>query len=435
MTMFRVGPAGIPTSLKTDMNSVLNKKFGTTGQNYPPNGWPDDVNLMGPLPEGTATGPIASISDGADRVPIKSWNVNIDPNLTGKSSVVCTQAGKNLFDKTNTSGIVTGYIDTVSFNTGNQNAKTIYIPIKGGETYTVSKTAGVRFVIATSENIPSSGALYTIRKANNTASSLYITADVNDKYLWAWVFLDGTDTGTIDDMLASVQIEVGSTSTTYTPYIAPTVSNVNLGQTIYGGSADVVNGAGTEEYVKIVFDGSDDEGWGKTNAGPYYTTLTGYYKEQGFTNGICDSFAMVPEVGLASNLTTDLTCSFYFGSDQNRFYIRYDAMTNVDALKTWLSQNPVTVVYKVATGTDFTFDPITPTPQTPESHSANFWADTGDSTVVYRRDIDLALQALSGTRNLLMTSIRPEVSLDNDPEQLERTENPTEEEGDTNNER
>lgn len=77
MTMFRVGPAGIPASLKADMNSVLNKKFGTTGQNYPPNGWPDDVNLMGPLPEGTATGPIASISDGADRVPIKSWVITI----------------------------------------------------------------------------------------------------------------------------------------------------------------------------------------------------------------------------------------------------------------------------------------------------------------------------------------------------------------------
>ena len=54
MAYFRSGGGGIPAALKTGMNNVLNKKFGTTGQDYNPNDWPDDVNLMGALEIKTA---------------------------------------------------------------------------------------------------------------------------------------------------------------------------------------------------------------------------------------------------------------------------------------------------------------------------------------------------------------------------------------------
>ena len=87
MTWFRVGGgSGVPASLKSRMNAVLNKKFGTA-VDYPPNGWPDDVNLLGPLPEGTASGSIVTFSDGADDVPIKSCEVALSPSLDGHSSV------------------------------------------------------------------------------------------------------------------------------------------------------------------------------------------------------------------------------------------------------------------------------------------------------------------------------------------------------------
>lgn len=245
MAWFKCGGGGIPAALKSLMNAVLNKKWGTSGT-YPPETWPETVNLMGPLEEKTVSGSVVTFSDGADDVPLKSCVVTIAPTLDGVSSVGVVQAGKNLFDKANPN-VVSGYIDTSSFNTGNINAKTVYIPIKGGETYTVSKTAGQRFWIATSEVIPSSGALYTNRKVGNTASSLYVTAGDNDKYLWAWVFMQGTDTGTLEDMLASVQIEVGTTATAYEPYVTPTTHTANLGRTIYGGTVDVVNGTGTDE--------------------------------------------------------------------------------------------------------------------------------------------------------------------------------------------
>ena len=78
MAWYRAGGAGIPASLKSDMNDVLNKKFGTS-TTYPPSDWPSDVNLLGPLPEKTASGAIASFSDGADTVPLKSLVFGIEP--------------------------------------------------------------------------------------------------------------------------------------------------------------------------------------------------------------------------------------------------------------------------------------------------------------------------------------------------------------------
>ena len=78
MAWFRAGGAGISSSLKSAMNSVLNKKFGTS-TTYPPSDWPADVNLLGPLPEKTASGAIASFSDGADDVPISDCKFYFNP--------------------------------------------------------------------------------------------------------------------------------------------------------------------------------------------------------------------------------------------------------------------------------------------------------------------------------------------------------------------
>ena len=245
MAFYRCGGGGLPAGLQSDMDTVLNKKFSTS-TTYPPTDWPDTVNLMGPLPEKTASGAIATITDGADGVPLKNWLVTLPASLSGYSAVNGAKTGKNLFDKDNANEI-DGYFTTTGFSTLNSNAKTIYIPIVGGVTYTVSKTAGQRFQIATAEAIPSNGELFTARQANNTATSLTITASANDKYLWAWVFLEGTDTITLSEMLASVQIEVGSTPTQYTAYEAPTTATVSLGRTIYGGTADIVTGEGEDE--------------------------------------------------------------------------------------------------------------------------------------------------------------------------------------------
>ena len=83
MTTFYMGEGGIvPKAVYTDMNTVLNKKLGTSTA-YTPEEWADIVKDFAPLPEKTASGSIASFSDGADLVPLKSCEVTVTPSQSG----------------------------------------------------------------------------------------------------------------------------------------------------------------------------------------------------------------------------------------------------------------------------------------------------------------------------------------------------------------
>lgn len=371
------------------VGAVLNKKFNTA-RGFKPSEWASAISKLTELEIKTASGAIASFNDGADDVPTKSVKVSLPASLSGVSSVTETQTGRNLFDKDN-ANVVNGYVDVSAFNTGNANAKTIYIPIKGGVTYTVSKTVGARFSIATSDVIPTSGATYTSRQAGNTSASLTITAGANDTYLWAWIFLEGTDTGTFSDMLASIQIEVGSTAHAYEPYQTPTTYTASLGRTIYGGTADVVNGTGTDGYNKITLS----------------SNLSGLTMAQIGTTGVYRvRFNLSDAKGAANTAVFNGLCDYYASSTANQTYAqdegisintsgqcyiydsRFNTSTSLNDFKTWIDANPVNLCYELATPTDFTFTPITPTPETALGVN-NFWTDSGDSEVKYRADIDL----------------------------------------------
>ena len=313
MTMYRVGPAGIPASLKTNMDAVLNKKFGTS-TTYAPATWPDNVNLLGPLPEKTASGSVANITDGADGVPIKAWEVTLPASLSGYSAINGTK------------------------NTG-----------------------------------------------------------------------------------------TGTPETQYT---------VSLGRTIYGGTADVVNGTGTETYLKIVLDGTQEIGLANwkpttgTSAWLYAPSITpnllnNYLTAYNLDNIVCDVLPTVPYNTTAQRIDESTTKGISVVGTNNwglAVRVEDDTLRTKPDINAWLANNPITVIYKVATPTDFTFDPITPTPETALGVN-NFWADEGDSDVTYRADINMLIASLSGNRGLMMT--RPqleEITEENKEESPEVTE-------------
>lgn len=127
MTWFRVGGggSGIPAALKNRMNAVLNKKFGSA-VDYPPNDWPDDVNLLGLLEVKTEAGTDGEITiyDSALDVPaislmarylsvISSGGVLDIPygGELGESRTYDIDFGQNIrgasFDVVNGTGIIT----------------------------------------------------------------------------------------------------------------------------------------------------------------------------------------------------------------------------------------------------------------------------------------------------------------------------------------
>ena len=321
MAYFRCGGSGIPASLKSGMNSVLNKKFGTS-TTYDPAGWPADVNLMGPLPEKTASGSIAHITDGADGVPVKSCVVSFLPSggggtpsspvaITGVSGVSVTQLGKNLIKpdryQAAANNLTLGQTDNTSFGTF----------LKAG-TYTISyATTGENCYIYRRE--ANDGSNTNMGKA--TSKSFTINEDGNFRF---WLYGDGATSANI----SNVQLEVGSSATTYSPYVTPSVVTDTFGQTIYGGSRDLCTDKASVTWGYIASYN------GETLTGRWVSSMDTYVAGTTPTTG-------------------------------------------------------AEVAYELATPTELTG--LTPHEINTLLGDNNFYADTGDTSVEYRADIDLAL--------------------------------------------
>lgn len=137
----------------------------------------------------------------------------------------CNQAGvklnsgKNLFDKDNANMLDNMYPDPTS-NTlkGSTSVKTIYIPCKPNTTYTISKIASTRFSFAYTTELPALNVAFRGRVVEFTATELTLTTDNSANYLIAFIYNANTDTLTPQQILDSIQIEEGSTATSYEPY-------------------------------------------------------------------------------------------------------------------------------------------------------------------------------------------------------------------------
>lgn len=352
MAWYRCGSgSGVPSSLKTEMDAVLNKKWGTS-TTYPPEDWPETVNLMGPLPERTVSGSIVAFADGADDVPLKSCEVTIAPTLDGVSSVDVVQTGKNLIkpDKYQASSniITIGQNDGTSFDTF----------LKAG-TYTISYTT-------------TGDSCYIYRREENDVSntnmgkrlSVTFTIESEGNFRF-WLYGDGA----VSANISNVQLEIGSIATDYESFVTPTTPTASLGRTIYGGEVDVVNGTGTETNGLQTFDGT--EVWTLSGTTFWYTSKP---KENVKASHICT--------------TSNNVVIRYSTNGQIRCYISdnqgvVDTNTNMNTLLS----NGVSFNYQLNYNVDFTFTPV---PILSRLGDNTMWGD-GDLSVTYRRDIALAL--------------------------------------------
>lgn len=402
MTWFRVGGAGIPATLKNAMNAVFNKKFGTSGQNYPPNQWPDEVNLMGPLPEGAATGSIATFTDGADRVPTENVIATIAPNLDGVSSVDVVNCGKNLYDVDgavyngefyDSSGNIVQYADcAVSWIKVNPSTQYSFSCTK--ET---SQTVNVRIAWCKSDKS------FISRQGLFSDNQFPMTLTTPSNCEWIQLSVNQYGAASIAQNNWSIQVEKSAAATTFEPY-SGTTHTAALGRTIYAGSADLVTGEGKEIGYKLIVDGSN----------LYFAKVGTYY----------NSYPRpLPSLGNPWRLAQSDTIPFGYNSTYGFIFLteaRAEELGLYSAAEVndYFAQNPTTIILNLAVPIDFYFNGQ-------EINSLygvnNFWNDAGgDTTVVYRRDIDLALQAVSSSRGLMMAShpVTQLVGEESDPDQV-----------------
>lgn len=417
MTMFRVGPAGIPGSLKTDMNTVLNKKFGTTAQDYPPADWPADVNLLGPLPVKTASGAIASFPDGADDVPLASASFGIVPAggggtpsdpvaITGYSGMTISHA-KNLLlpnptdsSASTTNGVTRSYSATTQeFILSGTNEKTdaawlianwsneTIAGLKVGATYTFSHNLS-NDCYAQITYYDTNGSTKTlVSLAGNASKNASIQFTVPGDYDRPRNFQLGIyRTATTIDEQAHFMINGGSTAFSFSKYVTPATISDTFGRTVYGGTR-ALDGTLTETYGIITFTGAASETWGN------YSVHNGYYID------ISDMMSGTRQAGACNMLTLSTssasgqTNSFWLGVGNTRLYVIgvYDSMGNtIEAFKTFLSNNPLVITFPLATPNTYALDSIA---MSSYYGANNIYTDIPGSsnTIDYRADIQLAL--------------------------------------------
>ena len=175
----------------------------------------------------------------------------IMPSLEFESPVEGVGSNINEFDKDN-ANVLNGSID-ISSKTFKEASiqKSIYIECKPNTTYTISKIISKRFIIGTSENVPSQDSVFTNCISNADVDELSITSSENDKYLCVYYYTQQYDTLTEQEILDSIKIEKGTKATSWSPYgqgsIEVEVCNKNLADltvfTLKGSAARYLNRA------------------------------------------------------------------------------------------------------------------------------------------------------------------------------------------------
>lgn len=276
----------------------------------------------------TVTGrQVVTISDGDSQS--QSYEVNL---------------GKNLFDKDN-ANIIVGYIDNAhTAIISNANNRIIWIPCEPNTTYTIQKTRSPNTRdVACCSVLPDIGVQTTLLGTVDKSGT--VTTNSTAKYLVIRLWSSAQDTVTLDEMLSSVQIEKGSTATTYAPYFTP----IELCK--IGTYQDYIYKSGDDWYVhkatgKVTLTGS--ETWSTPRNDSYSiakTEISSLNLPSNTLNLFINTFTVVDNAGgLAIGKAT------VGGS-----YVNFDydgTNSNLAGFKTWLASNNTIIYAPLVTPTD-----------------------------------------------------------------------------------
>lgn len=337
----------------------------------------------------SASGSVVTISDGAP-LPVSALSIGIeavqsgsgDPApdnvrpITGWSTAKLMRTGTNLLN-----AAALTWTDAIRGDDGTSTASTSShycseIAVKPNTTYTLSgdlrtssSTYRVYFLDMSkgwiSRTGSQSGDSYTFTTASNCGYIQIQVTAVRD--------------------LTSAQLEIGSTATAYQPYTDTTVT-IALGDTIYGGTLNVLTGELTVTHAIIDL---STLGWERAEGtgGVYVFQAVVSDKALGVTNMICSDYATTTVTAWNSNKPNNSIC----GSTSNRrFVIRDTRYTTASAFTTAVSG--VKAVYELDTPT---------TVQLTENQLSTLkggnvlWADCGATSITYRADTKLFIERLT----------------------------------------
>ena len=296
-------------------------------------------------------------------------------NVSGNNTI--SVVGKNLYDKDN-ANVINGYIQgsTGKIN-GNSSDKSIYIPCLPNTTYTIQReklNTGNRLRIGSSSVLPEVDVVlddYVYSTAIDGYENYTYTTTNNAKYLVVY-FYTNTSPYTFSELSGTLQIEYGSTSTTYEAYQSQTYP-INLGSIELCKIGDYQD--------SFVYE--NDKWYKRANVGKIvldensnWSSQTGYY--QCTTNlggvggiGICNYYSY----GGTSTPNTFWTTANAFRTNDST-----DTLANY---KNWLSTHNLILYQPLATPTN---------------------TEITDTTLIEQLNAIIEAQTYTGTTNILQTN-------------------------------
>lgn len=359
------------------IGAILNKKYNVL-RGFKPKEWASACRKMKALEEGSvASASIASFSDGADTVPLTSCVCSIDANLDGKTAVNAVHARKNLFNVADYSQIYTDRDGVDSYN-----YRYMIIQLKPNTTYTISQNSGAYAstpIILINNALPVGGTNYfDLRKASDTKT--YTTDSTGRLYIGSINSYD--DVAYARLQVCNVQIEVGSAATAYEPYQTPETKTADLGRAVYGGSADIIKGEGTESAYKLddftditVINNSTTSGSRTFRL----NTPSDHYRKKDLV--IMSNLFTVKPLSSAEPYCVEVTDASSNADVTHGIYFSLPlSIAGAAEAKQWLIDNNAVFVYNVETPVDFTFEPVK-IDSFPGVN--NIWNDCGNTAVEY----------------------------------------------------
>ena len=371
-------------SLKTEINSCKNGKA--------------DIIIS------SASGAIASFSDGADNLPLEDCVIQITPvqdtsggdpsptnicPISGWQGLTVWRTGKNLFDPQSTAK---EWVSTQNVISEANTAKSIRVPVSEGYVLTISNKNE-----STSSNV--------LLLAFLNESGVVVSRNVKengDKYLTATA-PSGAVVCIVSfyryDLVDEPMLELGSSASPYERYAGQTypITWQDEAGIVYCGTWNPKTGVLTVTHAITEFDGSNDENWS------YYAIETGNLfryaldsRKQGVLSGSSSIVSYCNSFSKSINESTGRTNGHYSGANKNVDFV-YDACTDLTSWRTYLSSNPIQFVYKLATPITYTLSPSDIRTLYGQNH---IFADTGDSFAQYRADTKLYVDQHEGVKDV-----------------------------------
>jgi hypothetical protein len=361
----------------------------------------------------TASGAIASFPDGA-AVAAKDITIGIEPvqagsgdpsptnvrPISGWTGANVTRTGKNLLPtlsaenaiKYNGSELtvanVSGGISVTGFGGAYHSVGFLFDKV---DKY-IGKSLTISCKMTSVGGLPRVMIMLCDENFQNRSDSQYFDATGSKtvtfssgkegKYIGIALFSTiGPDGPSIVSTYTDIQIELGSTATTYEPYTGTTypISWQSEAGTIYGGTLDVTTG-----LLRVTMAEVDLGTLYWSYDGRFAAPLTQAVPTEGKTtiNAVCSKYRW-------TNVYNTGDKTFFIS---NAHYLSMWDSAYTDAATFKAAMSGVQLVYELVTPQTYQ---LTPTEVDTVLGNNNVWADTGDSTVAYRADTKLYIQKIN----------------------------------------